>query len=67
MGNLKLWLKGLVAAIIGGAATSTAGIITDPSMLTSAGMKKLGITALAGALVGIAAYFKQSPITPAVK
>lgn len=63
--NLELWLKGLLAAVISGAANTVAVIIVDPdhfSPTAVGGFKKLGAVALGGAIVGAVMYLKQSPV-----
>lgn len=60
--NWKLWLKGLAAAAIGGATTSALSVAVEPSKPVDP--TALGTTAVAGALVGLLAYLKQSPIPP---
>jgi len=59
------WAKGLISAIIGGAANSITVMIVDPiafNMQDSAG--KLGMVALVSAIVAAAMYLKQSPLPP---
>jgi len=61
------WTKGLISAIIGGAANSITVMIVDPigfNMQEGAG--KLGMVALVSAIVAAAMYLKQSPL-PAEK
>ncbi len=58
-----LWLKGLVSAIIGGAANSIALMIADPQTYNlQAGLGKLETVAITSALLSAAMYLKQSPI-----
>lgn len=57
------WIKGLISAIIGGAANSITVMIVDPlafNMQDGAG--KLGMVALVSAIVAAAMYLKQSPL-----
>ena len=56
--NWTLWLKGLAAAAIGGAATGATHALTNSGTVNSA----TGITAAAGALVTVLAYLAQSPL-----
>jgi hypothetical protein len=56
--NWKLWLKGLAAAAIGGAASgATQALSTDGGVNTTT-----GLTAAAGALVTVLAYLAKSPL-----
>ena len=63
MVNFAVWLKGLAAALLGGAAaavaqTAAAGNVAPANVKTAA---------IAGAGVTLAAYLTQSPIKPAGK
>ena len=71
MGNWQLWLKGLLAAGIAGAAngviTGFAAMGIDPGHFNlQAGLRSTltiaGISALMSAIIGVAAYLKQSPL-----
>ena len=71
MGNWQLWLKGLLAAGIAGAAngviTGFASMGIDPGHFNlQAGLRSTltiaGISALMSAIIGVAAYLKQSPL-----
>lgn len=67
MNSIELWLKGVVAAIVGGAANSVASILADSSVFnpgTALGWKHIGISAASGALIGLVMYLKQSPVPP---
>jgi len=73
MHHLELWAKGLVAAAIAGAAngviTGFAAVGIDPSHFNlQAGLKSTlaiaGVSAILSALIGVAAYLKQSPLPP---
>lgn len=60
---MNAWVKGLLAAAIGGAANSITVVIVDPinfNLVTQAG--KVATVAAVGALLMVAAYLKQSPI-----
>ena len=61
--DFKKFLKGLAAAAIGGATTSAAGALYDPTIL-GGDLTKLGIFALSGALTTAAGYYVQSPLAP---
>ena len=54
----KLWLKGLAAAAIGGAASGATQALSSNGVVDSA----TGATALAGALVTVLAYLSKSPL-----
>jgi len=71
MHDTGIWIKGLVAATIAGAAngviTGFAAVGIDPNHFNlQAGLKPTlaiaGISALMSALIGAAAYLKQSPL-----
>ena len=56
--NWKVWLKGLAAAAIGGAASgATQALSTNGTVNAGTGM-----TAAAGALVTVLAYLAKSPL-----
>jgi len=56
--NWKLWLKGLAAAAIGGAATGATHALSTNGTVNAT----TGITAAAGALVTVLAYLTKSPL-----
>ena len=58
MKNIGLWLKGLAAAVIGGAVASAAQAAAAGSIQ----LKNLGAAALAGAILTLSAYLTQSPL-----
>jgi len=69
----KVWLKGLIAALVGGAAGGiTAGFAAagvDPDHFNlSAGLPALfklaGACAIVNAVLSVAAYLRQSPVPP---
>jgi hypothetical protein len=65
--NWKLWLKGLISAAIGGAASSVTVMAIDPTQFNvNEGLSKLGTVALVNAIIAVALYLKQSPL-PNVK
>lgn len=55
-----IFLKALAAAAIGGVATAVGAYLSTGGDLTSGAILGVAIT---GALVGVAAFLKQSPIT----
>lgn len=58
-----MWLKGLIAAAIGGAANAVTVMIVDPVAFNlQDGGKKLAMVALVSAIVSAALYLKQSPL-----
>jgi hypothetical protein len=69
------WAKGLIAAFVGGGASSVSAgfgsMFTDPehfNLGSSHGLRHLftvmGITFLISGVVSLAAYLKQSPVPP---
>lgn len=61
--NWNKWLKGLVSAVIGGAANAITVMIVDPQAFNlQEGAGKLGTVALVSAIVAAAMYLKQSPL-----
>lgn len=59
----KVWLHGILAAGVGGAATAISTMVVDPESFNfGPGMKKVGMVAFVAALVNVAAFLKQSPI-----
>ncbi len=58
-----MWLKGLLSAVIGGAANSITVMIVDPVAFNlQTGAAKLGWVALVSAIVAAAMYLKVSPL-----
>ena len=63
----QVWLKGLVSAIIGGAANSVTVMIVEPSSFNlQEGLSKVGTVALVSGLVAACLYLKQSPLPNSV-
>lgn len=61
--NWKLWLHGLAAAFIGGAANAISNIAVAPETFNfEAGLKKLLMSALVSGVLGAALYLKKSPV-----
>ena len=61
--NWKLWLKGLISAIIGAVANSITVMIVDPQAFNlTNNVGKLGMVAIVSAIVAAALYLKQSPL-----
>ena len=56
--NWGLWLKGLAAAAIGGAATGATHALSTNGTINEA----TGMTAAAGALATVLAYLMKSPL-----
>lgn len=56
--NWKVWLKGLAAAAIGGAASGATQALSNHANIDSS----TGMTAAAGALVTVLAYLVKSPL-----
>lgn len=60
---LTLWLKGLLSAAIGGAATAISTMIVAPETFNlQEGLSKLGSVAAVSAIVNVANYLKVSPL-----
>ena len=65
MKNFGHWLHGLgAAAITGGASALTAGMIDPETFNLQTGWKNVGMLAAVNAVLGAAAYLKQSPLPP---
>jgi hypothetical protein len=63
MNDVNIWIKGLVAAAIGGAANAVTMLIVDPQQFNfTDGLSKLGSVAGVGALLSVAMYLQKSPI-----
>ena len=62
LGTRRFW-QGLLAAFLGGAMAGCTSIITtaDESLLTKAGLGKVGVAAVVGGLVTSRAYLMQPP------
>ena len=63
---MRLWLHGCVAAAIGGAssALSAAFALPDAVNFSHAGLLAMGKISMAGAVLAVAAYLRQSPLPP---
>ena len=60
-----LWAKGLLAAMINGAASAVALVIVDPQTYNlQEGWQRLLTVMAVSAILGAASYLKQSPIPP---
>ena len=63
--NPFVWLHGLGAAIITGAASAlTASAVAPETFNFGSGLKKLAILAAVNGITGAAAYLKNSPLPP---
>jgi len=61
--NWKIWIKGLISAIIGGAANSIGLMIADPLTFNLGdGLGKLKAVCIVSAIVSAAMYLKSSPL-----
>ena len=62
----KLWLYGLLAAVIGGTASAASNFFVLPMIVTGMSMKSLliatGWNAVGAALIALFAYLKTHPI-----
>jgi hypothetical protein len=65
--NVQLWLKGLIAAVIGAFSNAAINVVADPDHFnfSKPGLLLLGKTAAVSALVALFMYLKQSPVPPA--
>ena len=63
-GTLKTWLKGLIAAVVGGAANAVSAVIAarETFNFSPAGLIAIAKLAAAGALIALVSYLKQSPV-----
>ena len=57
--NWRIWLKGLVSAVISGGATGIAAALSAPQPY---GFKNYFIVMFTAGVVGAALYLKQSPM-----
>lgn len=62
--NWKTWLKGLVAAVVGGTASSVGVVIADPKYMSGEGYAVVAKVAAIGALTHLVLYLQKSPIPP---
>ena len=63
LGNIGVWLKGLIAAVIGGAANALTMVIVDPlNFNLNEGVNNLLTVAATSAIVAAAMYLKRSPL-----
>jgi hypothetical protein len=61
--SVRLWVKGLVAAAVGGAANSIVNIGIAPETFNfQDGLGRLAAAAGASAILSMALYLKQSPV-----
>ena len=62
--RLRLWLLGLLHAVVAGASNAAAGALADPAHfnLSHEGLIALGKLAATGALIGLVMFLKQSPL-----
>ena len=76
MKTWEIWLRGILAAAIAGAAngviTGFAAVGIDPSHFNlQAGFRNTleiaGASAVMSAVIGVAAYLKQSPLPPSTR
>lgn len=64
----RTWLRGLGAAVIGGAANAITLLIVDPVEFNfEAGLGRVWKVAITSAVLSAAFYLKQSPIPPAIE
>jgi hypothetical protein len=61
--SVRVWLRGLIAAVIGGAANAVTTVVVAPETFNlDEGLPKLTAVVASSALVSAALYLKQSPI-----
>lgn len=60
----KLWIKSLAAAIIGGAANAVAVVVVLPDKFSFADLPSLAKVAVAGMIIALVGFLKQSPLPP---
>lgn len=61
--TVLVWVKGLAAAAISGAASAVTAVVVDPMTFNlEEGLHKLMTFAAVQALVGVSLYLKTSPI-----
>ena len=61
--NWKFWLRGLVSAAIGAAASSVTVVIVDPVAFNFTDqIGKVGMVAAVSALIAVCFYLKKSPL-----
>lgn len=60
--NWKPWLKGLAAVVIGGAANAVALMAIIPDKFNFSDLPTLAKVVVAGAIIALAGYLKQSPL-----
>lgn len=60
--SIEFWLKGLIAAFIGGGATIVSSMVIAPDTFNIHDLKKLGQLAIASGIINACMYLKQSPI-----
>lgn len=60
--NVKLWVKGMVAAVVGGAANAVGSAVLLPDKIKIDDLHSMGMLALGGAIIGLVGYLKKSPV-----
>lgn len=60
----SVWLKGIVAALVSGAATGIGAMLAVPEAGLTAKPGAVVKVAAIGAIVGVAGYLRQSPVPP---
>jgi hypothetical protein len=59
---MSIWLKGLLSAVLSGAAVGATAVFVMPITVSTESFKILGYMVLVGAVVGLLNYLKQSPL-----
>lgn len=59
---MRTWLNGLLTAAISGITMTAGAMVIDPEHFNTGTLKHLGMVALAGALIGVLNFLRQSPL-----
>lgn len=62
--NWGKWFYSLVAAVVGGACNTAAAMLVAPETFNFQDLAKLGKLLLAGAVISLVLFLKQSPLPP---
>ena len=60
----QTWLYSLIGAVIGGSANCAAAMLVAPETFNFADLPKLGKLLVAGAVISLVMFLKQSPLPP---
>ena len=59
---MNIWLKGLISALLSGAATGASAVFIMPVEFNSENLSKFGYMVLVGGVVAFLNYLAKSPI-----